>query len=43
MINYKKSKIVRIGSWLLEILSRDMKKKKKNQDEPTPNYKKIEK
>ena len=37
MINFKKSKNDRIGSWLLERPSRDMKSKKKNQDEPTPN------
>ena len=31
MINHKESKEVRIDSWLLKLLSRDMKSKKKNQ------------
>ena len=31
MINHKESKEVRIDSWLLKLLSREMKKKKKNQ------------
>ena len=31
MINHKESKEVRIDSWSLKLLSRDMKSKKKNQ------------
>ena len=31
MINHKESKEVRIDSWLLKLLLRDMKSKKKNQ------------
>ena len=39
MINQKESKQTRMGSWLLKLMSRDMKTKKK-QDQPTNNYKK---
>ena len=40
MINQKKSKQVRMDSWLLKLLSRDMKTKTKNKDQPTNNHKK---
>ena len=40
MINQKKSKQVRLDSWLLEPLSRDMKTKRKNKDQSTNNHKK---
>ena len=34
MINQKKSKQVRMDSWLLNLLSRDKKTKTKNKDQP---------
>ena len=40
MINQKESKQVRMDSWLLKLLSRDMKTKTKNKDQPTNNHKK---
>ena len=41
MINHKESKEVRIDSWLLKLLSRDMKSKKnKTNYQPTNNHKK---
>ena len=40
MINKKESRQVRIDSWLLKLLSRDMKIKTKNKDQPKNNYKK---
>ena len=40
MINQTRSKQIRMGSWLLKPLSRDMKKKTKNKDQPTSNHKK---
>ena len=40
MINQKESKQVRVDSWLLKLLSRDMKTKTKNEDQPTNNHKK---
>ena len=40
MINQKESKQVRIDSWLLKLLSREMKTKTKNKDQPTNNPKK---
>ena len=40
MINQKESKQVRIDSWLLKLLSRDMKTKTKNKDQPTNKTKK---
>ena len=40
MINYKESKQVGMGSWLLKLLSRDMKTKTKDKDKPIKNYKK---
>ena len=43
MINQKKSKHVRIDSWLLKLLSRDMKTKTKSKDKPTNNHKNLQK
>ena len=43
MISQKDSKQVSMDSWLLKILSRDMKTKTKNKDLPTNNHKKTEK
>ena len=43
MISQKDSKQVSMDSWLLKLLSRDMKTKTKNKDQPTNNHKKIEK
>ena len=40
MINQKESKQVRMDSQLLKQLSRDMKTKTKNKDQPTNNHKK---
>ena len=40
MANQKESKQVRIDSLFLKLLSRDMKKKAKNKDQPTNNHKK---
>ena len=40
MINQKESKQVRMDSWLLKLLSRDMKTKAKNKDQPTNSHKK---
>ena len=40
MIIQKESKQVRMDSWLLKLLSRDMKTKTKNKDQPTNNHKK---
>ena len=40
MIEQKESKQVRMDSWLLKLLSRDMKTKTKNKDQPTNNHKK---
>ena len=40
MISQKGSKHVRIDSWLLKLLSRDMKTKAQNKDQPTKNHKK---
>ena len=40
MINQKESKQVKMDSWLLELLSRDMKRKTKNKDQSTNNHKK---
>ena len=39
MINQKGSEKVRMGSWLLKLLSRDMKIKTKNKDQPINNHK----
>ena len=39
MINQKESKQVRIDSWSLQPLSRDIKTKTKNKDRPTNNHK----
>ena len=43
MISQKDSKQVSMDSWLLRLLSRDMKTKAKNKDQPTNNYKKKQK
>ena len=40
MISQKESRQVSMDSWLLKLLSRDMKIKTKNKDQPTKNYKK---
>ena len=40
MISQKESKQVSIDPWLLKLLSRDMKTKTKNKDQPTNNQKK---
>ena len=40
MSNQKESKQVRIGSWLLQLLSRDMKTKTQNNDQRKNNHKK---
>ena len=43
MINQKKSIQVRIDSWLLKLLPRDMETKTKSKDQPTNNHKKQQK
>ena len=43
MISQKESKQVSMDSWLLKLLSRDMKRKTKNKDQPTNNHKKNRK
>ena len=40
MINQEESKQVSMNSWLLKLLSRDMKSKPKNKDQPTNRRKK---
>ena len=40
MINEKDSKQVSMNSWLLKLVSRDMKTKTKIKDQPTNNHKK---
>ena len=40
MISKKDSKQVSMDSWLLKLLSRDMKTKTKNKGQPTNNHKK---
>ena len=40
MINKKETKQVRTDSWLLKLLSRDMKIKTKTKDQPTNNHEK---
>ena len=40
MINQKESKQVSMDSWLLKLLSRDMRTKAKNKDPTTNNHKK---
>ena len=42
MISQKDSKQVSMDSWLLKLLSRDMKTKTKNKDQPTNNHTKKE-
>ena len=39
MINQEESKQVRMDSWLIKLLSRDMKTKARNKDQPTNNHK----
>ena len=39
MINQKESKHVRMDSWLLKLLSRDIKTKTRNKDQPKKNRK----
>ena len=41
MISQKDSKQVSMDSWLLKLLSRHMKTKTKNKDQPANNKKKI--
>ena len=41
MINQKENKQVKMDSWLLKLLSRDMKTKTKNKDQSIKNHKKI--
>ena len=43
MISQKDSQQVSMDSWLLKLLSRDMKTKTKNKDQPTNNHKKNRK
>ena len=43
MISQKDSKQVSMDSWWLKLLSRDMKTKAKNKDQPTSNHKKNQK
>ena len=40
MINQKERKQVMMDSWLFKLLSRDMKTRTKNKDQPTNNHKK---
>ena len=40
MINQKENKQVRMDSWLVKLLSRDMKTKTKRQEQPTKNHEK---
>ena len=40
MISQKERKQVSMDSWLLKLLSRDMKTRTKNKDQPTNNHKK---
>ena len=40
MINQKESKQVRMNSWMLKLLSGDMKTKTRNKNQPTNNHKK---
>ena len=42
MIYQKESKKVRMGSWLLKLLSKDMKTKAKNKNQPTNSHAKTE-
>ena len=39
MTNQKESKTLKINSWLIKLLSRDMKTNTKNKDQPTNKYK----
>ena len=40
MINQREGKNVRLGSWLLKLLSRDMKTKTQNKDQLKNNHEK---
>ena len=40
MIGQKESNKVRMCSWFLKLLSRDIKTKTRNKNQPTKNYKK---
>ena len=40
MISQRESKQVSMDSWLLKLMSRDMKTKTKNKDQPTNDHKK---
>ena len=40
MMSHKERKQVSMDSWFLKLLSRDMKTKTKNKDQPTNNHKK---
>ena len=40
MISQKDGRQVSMDSWLFKLLSRDMKTKTKNKDQPTNNHKK---
>ena len=40
MTSQKEGKLVSMDSWLLKLLSRDLKTKTKNKDQPTNNHKK---
>ena len=39
MTNQEESKTLKINSWLIKLLSRDMKTNTKNKDQPTNKYK----
>ena len=43
MINQKETKQVRMDSWLLKLLSIDLKTKIKPKDQPTNNHEKLQK
>ena len=43
MINQKESKKIRTDSWLFKLLSRDVKTKTKNKNQPTKSHTKTEK
>ena len=41
MISQKESKQVKMGSWMVRLLTRDMKTKTKSKEQPTSNHKKT--
>ena len=43
MISQKESKQVKMGSWMVRLLTRDMKTKTKSKEQPTSNHKKNRK